>query len=111
MTAQWYADAETTRRSLGSAPTCFSPTSNSDVARYAGIAVAYPGFNGTVAQALRKCPQHQAIQWRGVPTGRSHYNALQLVLERRFTRGIQARFGTPSRSWRTTTWELRESAR
>jgi hypothetical protein len=66
---------------------------NSDVARNAGIAVPYPGFNGNVAQALRKYPQYQAIQWRGVPTGKSRYNALEMVLERRFSRGFQARFG------------------
>ena len=31
--------------------------------------------------------------WRGVPTGESQYHALELVLERRFSRGLQARFG------------------
>ena len=66
---------------------------NSPVAQAAGIAPPYPGFNGTVAQALRKYPQYQAIQWRGVPTGRSQYHAMELVLERRFSRGLQARFG------------------
>jgi hypothetical protein len=66
---------------------------NSDLARQAGIPIPYPGFNGNVAQALRKFPQYQAIQWRGVPTGRSQYHALELVLERRFSRGLQARVG------------------
>ena len=66
---------------------------NSDVARAAGISPPYPGFNGTVAQALRKYPQYQAIVWRGVPTGKSQYHALELVLERRFSQGLQARFG------------------
>jgi hypothetical protein len=66
---------------------------NSPVAQAAGIPIPYPGFNGNVAQALRKYPQYQAIQWRGVPTGKSHYNALELVLERHFSRGFQARFG------------------
>ncbi len=51
------------------------------------------GFNGNVAQALRKFPQYQDIQWRGVPTGASQYHALELVVERRFSRGLQARFG------------------
>ena len=66
---------------------------NSQVARNAGIAVPYPGFNGTVAQALRKYPQYQGIDWRGVPTGESQYHAIELVLERRFAKGLQARFG------------------
>jgi hypothetical protein len=66
---------------------------NSDVARNAGITSPYPGFNGTVAQSLREFPQYQNIDWRGVPTGESQYHALELVLERRFSRGLQARIG------------------
>ena len=66
---------------------------NSDLARNAGITSPYPGFNGNVAQALREYPQYQAIQWRGVPTGRSQYHAMEVVLERRFSRGLQARVG------------------
>jgi hypothetical protein len=66
---------------------------NSDLARAAGIQSPYPGFNGNVAQALRKWPQYQNIIWRGVPTGRSQYNAAEFVLERRFSRGLQARVG------------------
>jgi hypothetical protein len=66
---------------------------NSPLAQAAGITPPYPGFNGNVAQALRAYPQYQEIQWRGVPTGRSQYHAAQLVLERRFSRGLQARFG------------------
>lgn len=78
---------------LALGPNVLQSNINSPVAQAAGVAVPYPGFNGTVAQALRKYPQYQAIQWRGVPTGRSRYNALELVLERRFSRGLQARFG------------------
>jgi len=66
---------------------------NSQVAQNAGIHSPYPGFNGTVAQALRQFPQYQAIVWRGVPTGESQYHALEVVLERRFAQGFQARFG------------------
>ena len=66
---------------------------NSDLARQAGIQSPYPGFNGNVAQALRKFPQYQNIIWRGVPTGESQYHAMELVLERRFSRGLQARVG------------------
>jgi len=66
---------------------------NSPLAQSAGIASPYPGFSGSVAQALRMYPQYQQIVWRGVPTGRSQYHALELVLERRFSRGLQARVG------------------
>ena len=66
---------------------------NSDLARNAGITPPYPGFNGNVAQALREFPQYQNIEWRGVPTGRSQYHAMEVVLERRFSRGLQARVG------------------
>jgi hypothetical protein len=64
---------------------------NSAAAQAAGIKSPYPGFQGNVAQALRKYPQYQAIQWRGVPTGESQYHALEFVLERRFYHGLQAR--------------------
>ena len=66
---------------------------NSPVAQAAGFTPPYAGFNGTVAQALREYPQYQTIQWRGVPTGESQYHAMEVVLERRFSRGLQARFG------------------
>jgi hypothetical protein len=64
---------------------------DSDLARNAGIVSPYPGFQGNVAQALRKYPQYQDIQWRGVPTGESQYHALEVVLERRLSAGLQAR--------------------
>jgi hypothetical protein len=66
---------------------------NSPLAQGAGILPPYPGFNGNVAQALRQFPQYQGIIWRGVPLGKSQYHALELVLEKRFSRGFQARFG------------------
>ena len=66
---------------------------NSPVARAANIPIPYAGFNGSVAQALRQYPQYQNIDWRGVPLGRSQYHAMEVVLERRFSRGLQARVG------------------
>jgi hypothetical protein len=53
----------------------------------------YSTFDGNVAQALRPFPQYQNINWRGVPTGSSLYNALEVVLERRFSQGLQFRLG------------------
>jgi len=56
-----------------------------------GVALPYPSFSGNVAQALRKFPQYQNILWRNVPTGSSLYNALEVVLEKRFSAGLQFR--------------------
>jgi hypothetical protein len=53
----------------------------------------YPSFKGNVAQALRPFPQYQNIFWRGVPTGNSIYHALEVVLEQRFSHGLQFRVG------------------
>jgi hypothetical protein len=66
---------------------------NSPAAQNAGIRSPYPGFNGTVAQALRKYPQYQNIEWRGLPLGRSQYHALEVVLEQRLSAGLQYRVG------------------
>ena len=66
---------------------------NSQAARDAGITPPYAGFQGNVAQALRKWPQYQLIGWRGVPVGKSQYHAFEAVLERRFSQGLQARVG------------------
>jgi hypothetical protein len=66
---------------------------NSPLARAANIPIPYAGFNGNVAQALRKYPQYQNIEWRGVPVGKSQYHAVELLLERRFSQGLQARVG------------------
>jgi len=59
----------------------------------AGITSPYAGFAGTAAQALRQYPQYQNIIWRGVPLGSSMYNALEVVLEQRFSHGLQFRVG------------------
>jgi hypothetical protein len=66
---------------------------NSPAARQANIPIPYAGFNGTVAQALRRYPQYQNIEWRGLPLGRSWYNALEVVLEQRLSGGLQYRLG------------------
>jgi hypothetical protein len=58
-----------------------------------GIKLPYTSFSGNVAQAARRFPQYQNINWRDVPTGASLYNALEVVLERRFSQGLQFRVG------------------
>jgi hypothetical protein len=65
------------------------------VAAAAGVALpasnnaVFPGFNGTVAQALRPFPQYNNITNVLEHDGQSWYHALQLKLDRRFSRGIQ----------------------
>jgi len=76
---------------LALGPSVLQADINSPVAQAAGIKSPYAGFQGNVAQALRKYPQYQDIVWRGVPTGESQYHAVEFVLERRFSRGLQAR--------------------
>lgn len=49
----------------------------------------YPGFNGSVAQALRPFPQYNRINNILESEGESRYNALQVKVQRRFAQGIQ----------------------
>ena len=56
-----------------------------------GIAYPYPGFQGTVASALRPHPQvqgNQTVQVYGSPLGFSTYHALQVVLNREWKNGL-----------------------
>jgi len=70
---------------LGSA--VLSSQIGSPTALAAGIRAPYPGFTGTVAQALRPFPQYQNIDWRSWQTGNSIYHSLQVKLDKRFTNG------------------------
>jgi hypothetical protein len=80
-------------RVLGLGAALLNANINSPEAQAAGIPLPYPGFNGNVAQALRKYPQYQNIEWRGLPLGRSQYHALEVVLEQHFAHGLQYRIG------------------
>jgi hypothetical protein len=80
-------------RVLALGATLLNSDINSPAAQAAGIALPYPGFTGNVAQALRKYPQYQSIGWRGLPLGRSNYNAIEVVLEQHFSKGLQYRIG------------------
>jgi hypothetical protein len=53
-----------------------------------GIPLPYPGFTGTVQQALRPYPQYTSIQWQNSFRGKTRYNSLQTTLERHFNRGL-----------------------
>jgi hypothetical protein len=69
-------------------------TSNiaSTQAAAAGITPPYPGFNGTVAQALRPYPQYQTITAQNGANGSSTYHSWQTRLDKRFSSGLQFRF-------------------
>jgi hypothetical protein len=71
--------------SLGSA---LNAQIGSAAANAAGIAAPYPGFAGSVAQALRPYPQYQNITISSDPIGNNTYNALQVRVQRRFSGGL-----------------------
>jgi hypothetical protein len=53
-----------------------------------GIPLPYPGFNGTVAQALRPFPQFGNIDQVFSNFGTSHYDSLQVQVTRHLTKGL-----------------------
>ena len=61
---------------------------NSDAARAAGITAPYPGFTGSVSQALRPYPQFTDIRNLYQPIGWSTYHAMQMRLQRRYSMGV-----------------------
>jgi hypothetical protein len=52
----------------------------------------FTGFNGSVAQALKPYPQYSNIVSKLEDRGASWYNAMNLKLDRRFSRGLQFGF-------------------
>ena len=54
----------------------------------AGIVAPYPGFSGSVAQALRPLPQYTDINHPFQPIGFSTYSSLQMKLQKRFSQGV-----------------------
>ncbi len=67
--------------SLGS---LLTQQANSAAAQTAGIKLPYAGFSGTVAQALRPFPQYQTLTEQSAKVGSTIYNALQVLVRRRF---------------------------
>jgi len=61
---------------------------NSPEAIAAGIASPFPGFTGSVAQALRPFPHMQAVWNRSNPAGSSTYHAFQTQLQVRTLKGL-----------------------
>ncbi|MBC7927621.1 MAG: TonB-dependent receptor [Bryobacteraceae bacterium] len=61
---------------------------NSAEAIAAGIALPYPAFRGTVAQALRPFPQYQTLTSDAAKIGMASYHALELRIRKRFRQGL-----------------------
>ena len=61
---------------------------DSPEAKAAGITAPYPGFVGSVAQALRPFPQYSGIQIHADPIGNTTYNSFQAKLQKRFASGL-----------------------
>jgi hypothetical protein len=61
----------------------------SQAARDAGFTLPYPGFTGTVAQALRPFPQYRTVALPSETLGNSTYNSLQLQARKRYSHGLQ----------------------
>ncbi len=67
----------------------------------AGIQAPYPGFIGTVAQALRPFPQYQTITYLNDPVGNQNYNALQIRVQKTLSQGLSV-LGTYTREQNLT---------
>ena len=61
---------------------------NSQEAQAAGITAPFPGFQGSVSQALRPFPQYIRIDSLYQPTGFSNYNSLQVRGQKRYATGF-----------------------
>src|SRR5207249_4378764 len=57
-------------------------------ARALGVSYPYPGFQGTVGQALRPFPQYCCIGDPQATVGESDYNSLQVKVNQRLSRGM-----------------------
>ncbi|MBK9170284.1 MAG: TonB-dependent receptor [Bryobacterales bacterium] len=61
---------------------------NSAAAREAGFAPPYPGFNGSVAQALRTYPQYLNITEQSAKAGTTFYNGFSARIRKRYSAGF-----------------------
>ena len=71
--------------SLGSA---LNAQLSSAAGQATGVPTPYPGFVGTVAQALRPYPQYGTMLEWSQTSANSHYNSLQVKMQRQFTNGL-----------------------
>jgi len=68
------------------------PVTSAAAAR-AGVAVPYPGFTGTVAQALRPFPQYLTLDAVAAKRGSSQYNAGQVIFQGKTSWGLMFHAG------------------
>jgi hypothetical protein len=61
---------------------------NSAAAAAAGVLPPYPGFTGSVAQALRAFPQYANVDDVYQPTGYNFYNSMQMRVQKRHSSGL-----------------------
>jgi hypothetical protein len=61
---------------------------SSPAAIAAGVPAPFPGFQGTVAQALRPYPQYQTLTSYLAKPGKSTYSALEARVRQRFSNGM-----------------------
>jgi len=73
-------------------PNAVSYTASVGTPLPSSTAAVFPGFNGSVAQALRPFPQYGAINQQLESQGISLYNALQVKVDRRFAQGFEFGF-------------------
>ncbi|MBV9039247.1 MAG: TonB-dependent receptor [Acidobacteriaceae bacterium] len=74
---------------------------NSSAAIAAGITSPYPGFIGSVAQALRPYPQYTSISRYNNTAGNSTYNSLQVQLQHQFSAGLSLMVSYTWSKWLT----------
>jgi hypothetical protein len=68
--------------------TLLSQPATSAAAVQAGITLPYPGFTGTVAQALQPYPQYRTLTSESAKVGASRFNALEATLKKRLSHGL-----------------------
>jgi outer membrane receptor protein involved in Fe transport len=86
------------RLSLGNALTA---QLSSPEGQATGVPLPYPGFTGTVAQALRPYPQYQSLSRLNGAAGSSTYHSFQASLRRRFSQGFSLMVSYTWSKWLT----------
>ena len=77
----------------GSLGSLLTQSASSAAAVTAGIPLPYPGFTGTVAQALRPFPQYAGINNMNAMIGNLNYQALQVQLQKHYSNGLSFLIG------------------
>ncbi len=80
---------------LGSLLNVQATTANIAAAKavFPEINLPFSNFKGTIAQALKPFPQYSGTSYYSGNLGNSHFNSLQLTLDRRFANGFTMQVG------------------